>query len=174
MNGSEEKVIFQSNQIYIREATNNDIGYITNVENSEENKPHILPWTEDQHRKTMQEEDSYYLIVVEKITNRNVGFIILKGLTSTNKSIELVRIAIEEKDKGIGKEALSLIKVWAFNSFEAHRLWLDVKTDNKKAINIYKTEGFTLEGTLRECLKVGETYESLHVMSLLKHEFQSN
>ncbi|MBT2653044.1 GNAT family N-acetyltransferase [Oceanobacillus sp. ISL-73] len=167
-------MIFQSNQIYIREATNNDIGYITNVENSEENKPHILTWTEDQHRKTMQEEDSYYLIVVEKITNRNVGFIILKGLTNTNKSIELVRIAIEEKDKGIGKEALSLIKVWAFNSFEAHRLWLDVKTDNKKAINIYKKEGFTLEGTLRECLKVGETYESLHVMSLLKHEFQSN
>ncbi|MFS0749266.1 GNAT family N-acetyltransferase [Oceanobacillus sp. 1P07AA] len=167
-------MIFHSNQIYIREATNNDIGYMISVENNEENKPHILPWTEEQHRETMQEEDSYYLIVVEKITNRNVGFIILKGLTNTNKSIELVRIAIEIKDKGIGKEALSLIKVWAFNSFEAHRMWLEVKTDNKKAINLYKKEGFTVEGTLRECLKVGETYESLHVMSLLKHEFKRN
>ncbi|WP_316252073.1 MULTISPECIES: GNAT family protein [Bacillus cereus group] len=93
------------------------------------------------------------------------------GLRNPNQSMELMRITINSKGKGYGIEALKIIKDWAFNKFKANRLWLDVKVNNERALHIYKKQGFTVEGTLRECLKSNNGYESLHIMSILKREY---
>ena len=63
-------------------------------------------------------------------------------------------------------------KRWEFDQQGAHRLWLDVKTFNAAALNLYASEGFVEEGTLRECEHGPEGYESLVLMSLLVHEYQ--
>jgi len=100
--------------------------------------------------------------------------LILAGLTNPNQSIELVRITIREKGKGYAKETFRLVKDWVFTKTNANRLWLDVKTTNDRAIKLYEKQGFTKEGTLRECLLTEGTFESLHIMAILKREFFQN
>jgi RimJ/RimL family protein N-acetyltransferase len=51
------------------------------------------------------------------------------------------------------------------------RLWLDVKESNERARHVYESEGFLVEGILRECLKGEYGFESLVVMSILRDEY---
>ncbi|MBD2519882.1 GNAT family N-acetyltransferase [Nostoc sp. FACHB-973] len=100
-----------------------------------------------------------------------VGYVILAGLLDSNQSIEFRRIVITEKGKGYGKVTVQMIKQLAFETYKAHRLWLDVKVQNKLAQAVYKKSGFVVEGTLRECLKVEGKYDSLIIMSILQQEY---
>ncbi|XEC94472.1 GNAT family N-acetyltransferase [Paenibacillus tarimensis] len=84
-----------------------------------------------------------------------------------------MRLVVDDKGKGIGKKALRLIKKWAFEELRAKRLWLNVKVSNSRAKYVYESEGFSLEGTLRECLKNDNKFESLYIMSILRSEYES-
>jgi RimJ/RimL family protein N-acetyltransferase len=78
-----------------------------------------------------------------------------------------------------------LLKAMAFRDLRAHRFWLDVKSLNTPALNLYRTEGFVEEGCLRESVRLGPSpgaglgaggadgYDSLIVMSLLDREYQA-
>ena len=63
-------------------------------------------------------------------------------------------------------------KKWSFDIKHAHRLWLDVYDNNVRAQNVYEAQGFTREGILRECIKAGNTYYSLIVMSILEYDYE--
>ncbi|QRG65640.1 GNAT family N-acetyltransferase [Brevibacillus choshinensis] len=70
-----------------------------------------------------------------------------------------------------GLTILRQVKKWAFADRNAHRLWLDVKETKKCALQLYLSEGFCMEGTLREGLRTGDEYESLIVLSMLRREY---
>lgn len=48
---------------------------------------------------------------------------------------------------------------------------LDVKSRNARALGLYRSEGFTEEGRLRECLVEADGFESLVIMSVLESEY---
>lgn len=96
----------------------------------------------------------------------------LFGVTSRNRTIELRRIVIVDKGAGIGRAALRGVKALAFGRLEAHRLWLDVKSNNQRARHLYESEGFLEEGVMRECLLEDDGFESLVLMSILRREHE--
>jgi diamine N-acetyltransferase len=96
----------------------------------------------------------------------------LAGLQGEHRSIEFMRIVVTDKGQGYGRAAVRAIKRQAFDTLSAHRLWLDVKEHNTRARAVYEKEGFRYEGTLRECLKGPEGFESLVVMSVLEQEYR--
>ena len=53
-----------------------------------------------------------------------------------------------------GRAALRVAKKVAFDDLGAHRFWLDVKARNSRAKALYDSEGFVVEGELREAVKV--------------------
>jgi diamine N-acetyltransferase len=59
----------------------------------------------------------------------------------------------------------------AFDDLGAHRFWLDVQRRNTRARALYDSEGFVLEGELREAVRVPGGFETLAVMSMLAAEF---
>jgi RimJ/RimL family protein N-acetyltransferase len=61
----------------------------------------------------------------------------------------------------------------AFRDLSAHRFWLDVKTLNERAYQLYRSEGFVEEGRLRESVRAGDGYDSLIVMSMLDREYDA-
>ena len=63
------------------------------------------------------------------------------------------------------------LKQLAFRDLHAHRFWLDVKAGNVRAQTLYASEGFVVEGTLREAVRGEGGYESLIVMAMLEAEF---
>ncbi len=46
-----------------------------------------------------------------------------------------------------------------------------MKIHNDRARALYLSEGFREEGLLRECLKTGDGYESVFILSILESEY---
>ena len=165
-----DEEIIQSDRIIVRPTTENELESVIKMERAPENTPFIRQWPIKQHKSAISDENMAHLVVENASNNKIIGYIILVGLENYDQSIELKRIVIEEKNKGFGKEALRLVKRIAFESLDAHRLWLEVMEHNHRAIRLYESEGFTPEGVHRESLKQGNCFISLNVMSILAHE----
>ena len=61
---------------------------------------------------------------------------------------------------------------YAFSDLGLHRLGLGVYVSNKNAIRCYTKAGFVLEGTLRQVVKVGNSYWNYLRMSVLRKEWE--
>jgi diamine N-acetyltransferase len=154
----------------LRRTEETDVDYVFGAEHGEENSRFEVPWSREQHLKALTDPDLAHLIVQ---TETRVGYVILAGLLDPHERIELRRIVITEKGRGYGKAAVEMVKELAFETYKAHRLWLDVKAQNHRAQAIYKAAGFIVEGTLRECLHTGNGYDSLVIMSMLRQEYRT-
>jgi RimJ/RimL family protein N-acetyltransferase len=164
-------VQLKSDLIVLRNTKECDLDFVIDCEREPNNSKYVGQWTKEQHRNALVQEDILHLIVEDKTTKKKSGYIIIAGLTNSNKNIEFRRFVISSKGKGFGRESLKLIKKIAFEELKAHRLWLDVREKNERAQNLYKSEGFIQEGMLRECILHEGAYESLIVMSVLESEY---
>ena len=156
--------------ISFKEVTESDLAFILSAEQGAKEGRFVGGWSRAEHHAAMRDGDvAYWLIRVE---NRPVGFVILRGPRGKDGSFELKRIVLTETGKGYGRAALRLIKRITFKSLKAYRLWLDVFEHNSRARHLYLSEGFVVEGTLRECVKQGDGFASLTVMSMLGAEYR--
>jgi RimJ/RimL family protein N-acetyltransferase len=149
-----------------------DLNLICEIENDQANSAFITPYTVERHLIVIESKDEEHLTVWNKATNRIIGFIILAGIENPNLSLEFRRIVIQSKGNGFGRQCLRLIKEYCFKRISFHRLWLDVFDDNDRAINLYKTEGFKIEGQLREVIKQDNKYRNLILLSILDREYR--
>jgi RimJ/RimL family protein N-acetyltransferase len=111
-----------------------DLNYVLEAESNNENRQYIIPWSRENHLQAINDPDVAHLIVQHEV---KVGYVILAGLLDSNQSIEFRRLVITEKGKGYGKSTVALIQKLAFETYHAHRLWLDVKVQNHRAQAIY-------------------------------------
>lgn len=155
--------------IVLRPTLASDLDFVIASEHADENVPFVIAWMREQHELALSNKDIAHWIIEHQ--GERIGYIILAGLAQEHHSIELRRIVVTDKDKGYGRQVLRLIKQMVFDKLGAHRLWLDVKERNARARHLYESEGFILEGVLRECIKIGNTFESLFVLSLLQSEY---
>ena len=158
--------------IELRRTTEHDLRYVLLAEGDDESRRFIAVWPEEQHRAALDDMNIEHLIIASKPHSPPIGFVILAGLQGEHRSIEFMRIVVTEKGHGYGRAAVRAIKRHAFETLSAHRLWLDVKEHNTRARAVYEKEGFRYEGTLRECLKGPDGFESLLVMSVLEQEYR--
>jgi diamine N-acetyltransferase len=158
-------------KIRLRRATEADLDFVLAAEHSPENSPFVTRWTREQHAGSLSSEEVGLFIVESESDQSPVGYFIMAGLMDQNQSLELRRIVVTEKKKGYGQQTLDVIKRLAFVERGAHRLWLDVKKENARALHVYESQGFVIEGVLRECIKAESAFESLVVMSILRDEY---
>lgn len=170
---SKSELILTSSLIHMRTARSGDIDYIVSMELDLENASFINHWSAEKHLAALQDDDQLHLII-ETAAGKRIGFVMMAGIQNDSKSIELRRIAIAEKGRGYGREALRMLKRYAFLERRCHRLWLDVKEGNVRARQLYESEGFIQEGVLRECDLYEGVYHSMVIMSILEDEYQDN
>jgi len=163
-------IIYALGSVSIRNTKEADLDFVLEAENAEENAPHVAQWAREQRIAAFHNEDILHVIIEE--SNKRVGYAIIAGLKEANRAVELRRIVIVEKGKGLGKSAIELIKKLAFEELKAHRLWLDVREYNSKARNLYKSLGFVEEGLIRECLLINGKFVSHYIMSILEQEYR--
>jgi len=101
-----------------------------------------------------------------------VGYAILRGWNTPDRILHFNRLVIDEKGKGYGRDAMRLVKKIAFEQLHVHRLWLDVFADNRRAIDLYRSEGFVDEGTQRDCIVHGGRYRSQMIFSILESDYK--
>jgi diamine N-acetyltransferase len=156
--------------IRLRSTTVDDLDFVVSAEQELDNEPFIMPWPRDRHAAALSDPDIAHRVLDHNSFGR-IGFVIVVGLTDPHENLEFRRVVITEKRRGFGRAAVRLVKRFAFIERRTHRLWLDVKEENHRARSLYESEGFILEGVLRECVKGSKGFESLAVMSILAQEY---
>jgi diamine N-acetyltransferase len=162
--------IIENTTIGITKTVYENIDLVISIESEQENKTFITPYDKKRHFQVIDSKDEEHLTVWDKTTEKIVGFIILAGLENPNLSLEFRRIVIQSKGKGFGRQCLKLTKDYCFNNLKFHRLWLDVFDDNERAITLYTSEGFKVDGQLRDIIKQGDIYRTLILLSILENE----
>jgi len=164
-------------RVRLRPTMLSDLDFVLSVETDAGNLPFITPWERTQHEGAVRIPDFRHFIVEGGADYRAVGFVILQGCRNPQRSVELKRLVLLSKGRGIGRACVRLLKQMAFRDLHAHRFWLDVKQLNTRALALYASEGFVTEGCLRESVRVSQEgadgYDSLIVMSLLDREYQA-
>jgi diamine N-acetyltransferase len=148
-----------------------DLEFVLSVERDAGNLPFITPWERTQHEGAMRFPDFRHFIVESGSGTDATGFVILQGCRSPHLAVELKRIVLQRKGLGLGRACVRLLKRMAFRDLHAHRFWLDVKAGNARAQALYASEGFVVEGTLREAVRIDGGFDSLIVMSMLEAEY---
>lgn len=157
--------------IRLRQTTETDLDFVLQTERDPAHALYVGQWARERHRQALTEADIRHLVVEEKASGLPVGYLILAGLCSPNHSMEFRRLVIARKGKGYGKQALRLVMELAFTRWKAHRLWLDVRSGNDRALQLYRSLGFKEEGLLRDAFYHQGVYGDLRVMSVLEQEF---
>ena len=154
-----------------------DLDWVVSLERDGANLPFITPWERPQHEGAVRIPDFRHFIVEAGPQFERAGFVILQGCRNQHRSVELKRIVLERKGRGLGRACVRYLKRMAFRDLHAHRFWLDVKQLNTRAQALYASEGFVEEGRLRESVRIAsdgaDGYDSLIVMSMLDREYQA-
>jgi diamine N-acetyltransferase len=160
--------------IELKPTTEFDLGVVLAAEADDDTSKYIIPWPRERHLAALADSDCAHLMICDIGSGEYLGFVLLYGMASQNRSIELRRIVCTRKGCGVGRATIQEIKRLAFGRLNAHRLWLDVKSINIRARRLYASEGFIEEGVMRECLLEGDGFESLVLMSILQAEPAAN
>ena len=160
-------------RVTLRRTTSADIGRLIDFEQHPDNAPFIRLWTHTQHEAAIADTNIGHFVVCETLSEKLIGHVILVGLENADLNLEFKRIVIGEKGRGLGRDTVRAVKMFAFDELRFHRLWLEVLTQNIRAKSLYASEGFIEEGLHREALRQGEIFHSLIVMSILAGEYAS-
>ncbi|NJR38659.1 MAG: GNAT family N-acetyltransferase [Leptolyngbyaceae cyanobacterium CSU_1_4] len=152
----------------LRPTTFADLNFVLTAENHPDNRDFVSQWTRQQHEEAIADPNTLHFIIEAEGA---VGYTILYGLTDPHQSLCIQRLVITQKGKGYGKATLRLLQQLAFETWNIHRLWLDVKDYNHRAWHVYESVGFQLEGILRDCVRKGDRFESFAIFSMLKPEY---
>ena len=162
-----------ASQVRLRPTMLSDLDFVISVERDPVNRPFITPWDRTQHEGAVRFPDFRHFIIEAGFDYASAGFVILQGCRSPNRSIELKRIVLQPKGQGLGRQCVRLLARMAFRDLGAHRFWLDVRSQNARALHLYRSEGFVEEGRLRDSVTTEGGYDSLIVMSLLESEYHA-
>ena len=162
--------------VRLRPTMQSDLAYVLSLEQDAQNLPFITPWDRTQHEAAIRFPDMRHFMIEGGEGLEAVGFLILIGCRSQHQSLELKRMVVQTKGQGLGRAALRVAKRVVFEDLHAHRFWLDVKQRNAQAKAFYDSEGFVVEGTLRDAVKVTQDngnpgFDSLVVLSMLRSEY---
>jgi diamine N-acetyltransferase len=155
-------------ELRLRPTGEDDLHYVVAAEADPDNGPFLAPSPREEHLRFLSDPRQRHLIA--ESGERRVGFALLR-LQPESRAVQLRRLAVTEKGRGYGRAALRLIMTRAFEEHDAHRLWLDVKPHNERALSLYRSAGFVQEGLLRDALYYGGVFESLIIMSVLRPEW---
>lgn len=117
----------------------------------------------------------YHFVICLLADGRPIGTTGLEGIDYTNGHAEF-GIAIGEKDewgKGYGTDTLRAICSFAFGQMRLERVSLMVYDGNVRGRRAYEKAGFTHEGTYRRAHFTRGDHEDVHVMSLLRDEWEA-
>ena len=122
-------------------------------------------------RNNLEDGQSFHYAIANE-QDEYMGTISLKNINLTSKSSEYaISIRRCAQGKGIAREATKLLLEKAFKEFGLHRIYLNVLSDNKRAIRFYEKCGFVYEGEFREHLKLEGVLKSLIWFGMLAEEF---
>jgi RimJ/RimL family protein N-acetyltransferase len=122
-----------------------------------------------------QGKTDHHFVICLLADERPIGTAGLHAIDFTNGKAEF-GIAIGEKEewnKGYGTDALRAACDFGFGQLRLERIDLLVYADNARGRRAYEKAGFVHEGTLRRAHFARGAHHDVHVMGILREEWQA-
>lgn len=133
-----------------------------------------MVFSEEAERSWVEENSGeYQFAIVERESDRLIGNCGIHSVSHTFQRAELGIFIGEEADrgKGYGKEVLSLLLEYCFDTLNLHNVMLKVFSFNERAVHTYKRVGFKEIGRRREAyFAKGKFWDDIY-MDILRDEF---
>lgn len=171
-------------KVILREYRKEDLPYIRKWVNNPEITqylshiflyPHTMNATESFLNSILDGSSSMKgFVIAHKENEEYIGQIDLINIDWINRigTLGIVIGNTEKLSKGYGTEAIKLIQEFAFNRLNLHKLDLEVREYNDRAIRCYKKCGFVEEGRFRENYFIDGKYTDTLFMGILKSEWK--
>jgi len=125
-------------------------------------------------RVARDSREEIYLIIMEKSTDKPIGFIRLNFIDAVSRNMWLRCVLGNPKvwGKNFAHDALSHVLKWLFSEQNIHRVTLETYATNKRAIKFFQKLGFKQEGTIREAVYFDGEYYDIISLGILASEFR--
>ncbi|AMG61527.1 GNAT family N-acetyltransferase [Staphylococcus lugdunensis] len=122
------------------------------------------------YNKHILDEDERRFIIEQD--DHAIGIVELVEIDFVHRNCE-VQIIVDPDYSGHGfaKQAFKMAIDYAFLVLNMHKVYLYVDVNNEKAVHIYETHNFNIEGTLKEHFYTNGEYRDCYVMGLLKNQW---
>lgn len=122
-----------------------------------------------------QGKDAYHFVMCTLADDRPIGTIGLFHVDTVNGSAG-IGISIGEKrlwSQGLGTDAMLALLDFGFGQLRLERMWLEVFDYNSRGRRSYEKCGFVLEGTQRRAVFKRGSHHDVHLMSILRAEWDA-
>lgn len=115
------------------------------------------PYTIEDWKNFVGDSDTnsrFLFAIINKESKEFIGWTSLSDIQFKNRVADLSMAILKEdnRNRGLGKDALNVILNFAFYELGLHKVNLSVHSNNIPAIKLYSSAGFVKEGTDREAL----------------------
>jgi len=149
--------MLKSDKILLRPLQLSDLDFLFEIENNKEN------WKYGAENKQYTKEELTNYIANAKqdiatagqfrfvidLENNPIGFIDLFDYTTNSAGVGVI-IAKNYRRRGLAKEALKLLSIYAFETLNLKRLDCNIEKDNLRSIKLFTSFGFELEEEEKE------------------------
>lgn len=119
----------------VREMTLNDIDVVLGIEKD----LYKVPWTKNQYKYELEENEFSYLFVLEH-DNVVVGYY---GFWVMFENVDITKVSIRKEFQGMKLSHILMEDcINRVSMLNAEKINLEVRLDNVRAINLYKKHGF--------------------------------
>ena len=113
----------------------------------------------------------HYAIVDDE--DKYLGTISLKEIDLVNMKAEYAIVLRKEAmGKGVAYHASKMILRIAFQELGLNKVYLNVLSNNKRAIELYERLGFKFEGCFRQELLINGKFEDLNWYAIIKESYE--
>ena len=123
--------------VYIREAELSDVAKIYQIEQL----AHLSPWSEKLISCSFSERNHNFVAV---LNDEVVGYV-FTSFVAGELTLENICVAKEQQGKGIGRDLMEALFSLA-RQLVAEEIWLEVRSSNSTAIQLYLSQGFIQQG----------------------------
>jgi RimJ/RimL family protein N-acetyltransferase len=180
----EPRPIIRGERVYLRPAERDDLPTFVRWFNDAEVLANLAMFAPMSHAAeagwfdrmlAAQGTTDYHFVICLAADDRPIGTIGLHDLNFVDGRAEF-GIAIGERsewDKGNGTDATRAICDFGFGELRLERIGLFVYEGNDRARRTYEKAGFRHEGTMRRAHFGHGTHHDVHVMGILREEWQA-
>lgn len=161
----------------IRALEKPDLQYLHNLNNEYSIMSY---WFEEPYQSLSELESLYQKHILDESERRfvieevqqSIGVVELLEINFIHRTCEVLIIVDPQfANRGYAKKAFKMAVDYAFLVLNMHKVYLYVDVSNEKAVHIYKSNNFEIEGKLKEHFYTRGDYRDCYVMGLLKRNW---
>ena len=118
--------------------------------------------------QTIDEAGQLRLVICLLNTNKPIGLIDLFEYDATNQRAGVgVMLLQEQRGKGLGVDALKVLKAYASEKLRLHQLYCHVQQENIASVGLFNKSGFVTIGTLTDWVRTANGYSNVYLMQCI-------